>query len=217
MNSKDLHKLSLKELEEIFKKLFQDYPSVDLLHEAYVFAKSKHGKQLRKVSHHLYIIHPLRMCIRLFVEFKIRDDNLLIATLFHDLVEDTEVSVSDLKELYGRNVASIVETLTRYRDENEDLKTKYLSKISEVSRFLKSDHNTRLIKVLDMLDNMHSWQSIKTNDELYKKLPRWLAQIEKINIPLAKTVNNGLVDEMLEIKNTILKRGIKPTYKDFVL
>ena len=82
----------------------------DALNRAYVYAMKKHGAQLR-TSGDPYYSHPIEVA-GILTKFKL-DATSIIAGLLHDTVEDTDATVEEIKELFGPQVAQIVDGLTK--------------------------------------------------------------------------------------------------------
>ena len=82
----------------------------DALNRAYVFAMKKHGGQLR-TSGDPYYSHPIEVA-GILTKFKL-DSASIIAGLLHDTVEDTDTTVEEVRELFGDQVASLVDGLTK--------------------------------------------------------------------------------------------------------
>ena len=79
--------------------------------DAYEFAAEAHAGQQRKGDGSPYIAHPVTVA-RLLHEEGVADDELLAATFLHDVVEDTEHSLDEIRERFGSGVAGIVEAMT---------------------------------------------------------------------------------------------------------
>lgn len=77
-------------------KAYQPDASEDELNKAYVYAVMKHGQQLRH-SGDPYFAHPVSVA-GLLTDLKL-DQSTIIAGLLHDVVEDTDVSTDDIREL----------------------------------------------------------------------------------------------------------------------
>ena len=77
--------------------------------KAYNFAEKMHSGHVDKAGNDYFAVHILGVASGLCV----CDENTYIAALLHDVVEDTEASVSDVLRLFGGKVASIVAILTR--------------------------------------------------------------------------------------------------------
>ncbi|MBU0997386.1 MAG: bifunctional (p)ppGpp synthetase/guanosine-3',5'-bis(diphosphate) 3'-pyrophosphohydrolase [Firmicutes bacterium] len=83
---------------------------LDFIRRAFDFAYLKHEGQLRK-SGDQYITHPVQVAITL-AEYRV-DPNTIVAGLLHDILEDTETDYEEVKNLFGEEVADIVEGLTK--------------------------------------------------------------------------------------------------------
>ena len=111
------------------------------------FAVVKYGDLKRKSGDIHYFIHPLRITLILraagFNEFD--HENMMIAALFHDLVEDTDTSLNEIEKIFGRKVASIVNELSiPITTEKLD----YLKNLKNAS------NEAKIIKLADRLDNL---------------------------------------------------------------
>jgi (p)ppGpp synthase/HD superfamily hydrolase len=82
-----------------------------LARDAYEFAAAAHAGQTRKGGDAPYIAHPVAVA-RLLVDERVADDELLAATFLHDVVEDTEYPLEEIRERFGQGVAELVEVMT---------------------------------------------------------------------------------------------------------
>jgi (p)ppGpp synthase/HD superfamily hydrolase len=82
-----------------------------LAREAYEFAAEAHTGQLRKGGDSPYIVHPVEAA-RLLEAEGVADDELLAAAFLHDVVEDTDHSIEEIRERFGPAVGGLVEALT---------------------------------------------------------------------------------------------------------
>jgi GTP pyrophosphokinase len=103
--------------------------------DALVFAAQVHALQTRKGSDTPYISHLIGVA-SIVLEYG-ADEDTAIAALLHDVVEDQDVTLDDIRGLFGERVASIVEEVTE-TDENpkppwKERKDKYIAHISEAS------------------------------------------------------------------------------------
>jgi guanosine-3',5'-bis(diphosphate) 3'-pyrophosphohydrolase len=143
-------------LEDVVRALVAYHPTADtdLIKNAYVYAAGKHKGQRRK-SGEEYIIHPLHVA-RIVCDLKL-DEKAVAAALLHDTVEDTDARHEELVELFGQQVADIVQGVTN------------LSKMSFSSREERQAENFRkmllamakdirviLVKLADRLHNMRT-------------------------------------------------------------
>ncbi|NPA32461.1 MAG: bifunctional (p)ppGpp synthetase/guanosine-3',5'-bis(diphosphate) 3'-pyrophosphohydrolase [Aquificae bacterium] len=117
--------------------------------KAYEFAKERHGEQKRKTGEP-YIVHPLN--VALILARLGMDTETVIAGLLHDTLEDTRTTREELKELFGENVALLVEGVTKIG------KIKYKSEQAENYRKLilatAKDPRVIILKLADRLDNL---------------------------------------------------------------
>ena len=111
------------------------------------FALIKYGDLRRKSGDIHYFIHPLRITLILraagFSEFE--NENMMIAALFHDLVEDTDISLSEIENKFGRNVSSIVSEVTIPIKTEKEI---YLENLKNASV------EAKIIKLADRIDNL---------------------------------------------------------------
>src|SRR5687768_141079 len=80
----------------------------DLLNRAYVYAMKAHGTQTR-ASGDPYFSHPLEVAA-ILTDLKL-DDATIIAALLHDVIEDTSATNHEIEELFGSDIAGLVEGL----------------------------------------------------------------------------------------------------------
>ncbi|MFX0038340.1 MAG: HD domain-containing protein [Promethearchaeota archaeon] len=94
-----------------------------------------------------YVIHPIRITLILraygFNEFD--NEDLMIATLLHDLLEDTNLTIKEIENKFGKKVASIV---------NESTKPQELKKDYWLENFKNYSKEAKIIKIADRIDNL---------------------------------------------------------------
>lgn len=129
--------------------IFDDVP---LEERALVFATIAHGRQLRKYTGDPYILHPISVAG--LVRTVPHSGEMVAAAYLHDVVEDTNVEISEIELVFGPTVAELVSWLTdvsRPEDGNRD-----------VRKALDRDHTARApaqaktIKLADLIDNTSS-------------------------------------------------------------
>jgi len=112
---------------------------MNILAKAIMFASEKHVDQLDKGSR-AYILHPLRMMMRL----RTNDDELMAIAVLHDVVEDCKVSFDDLRHLgMTKRVIDGVKSLTRQNGETYE---QFIDRVS-------LNHDAMLVKREDLRDN----------------------------------------------------------------
>ncbi|MDQ3110992.1 MAG: HD domain-containing protein [Bacteroidota bacterium] len=80
--------------------------------DAILFAATNHAGQFRKDGVTPYINHPIEVMHFLAFTADISDEEILMAAVLHDVVEDTSVTVEEIAQRFGQNVADIVLELT---------------------------------------------------------------------------------------------------------
>ncbi|BCD62110.1 GTP diphosphokinase / guanosine-3',5'-bis(diphosphate) 3'-diphosphatase [Nitratiruptor sp. YY08-26] len=151
---------NIKSVEEAQKLLFGLYPPTKKVQKALQFAKDAHEGQYRK-SGEPYIIHPI--LVAAITAFITNDETMIISALLHDVVEDTPHSIEEIEDLFGKDVASLVEGLTKIvaiRSEelipshsNEKLITSALSFRKMLIASIE-DVRVLIVKLCDRLHNM---------------------------------------------------------------
>lgn len=120
------------------------------LNRAISFATIAHRRQKRKGSKLPYIIHPYSMA--LYLQSKGCKQEVIIAALFHDILEDTIVGEKKIKEQFGAEVLAIVKACT----ENKILSWQK----RKLESFEKYEHASEEILLVSMTDKMHNMFSI---------------------------------------------------------
>jgi guanosine-3',5'-bis(diphosphate) 3'-pyrophosphohydrolase len=118
--------------------------------DALQFAAHKHRDQRRKdMEASPYINHPIALANILWVEGGVHDPAVIKAALLHDTIEDTETTPEELKERFGRKVASIVDEVT---DDKSLLKAE--RKRLQVEHAPHISREAKLVKLADKISNL---------------------------------------------------------------
>ncbi len=89
---------------------FDDLRAPHIINKALQFASSAHSGQVRKYSGEPYINHPI--AVAKIVGSIPHDTNMIAAALLHDVVEDCGVSLRQIEQQFGTDIATLVENLT---------------------------------------------------------------------------------------------------------
>jgi GTP diphosphokinase / guanosine-3',5'-bis(diphosphate) 3'-diphosphatase len=170
-----------------------------LLNRAYVYAMKAHGSQTR-ASGDPFISHPLEVAA-ILADLKL-DDATIVAALLHDVVEDTEATHQEIEELFGREIAVLVEGLTKIR--RLDLVTKEAAQAENLRKLLLAmakDIRVLLIKLADRLHNMRTLQFMKPD-----KRQRTAQETLELYAPLAgrmgmQNMRDELEDSAFKVLN----------------
>lgn len=141
----------------------------ELILKAIQFCIDAHNGQLRK-SGEPYAVHPL--LVASIVAFLSSNESMIIASLLHDVIEDTQHSEEELKELFGSEVTRLVRGLTKItaiREDNLTRASKNLTKSALTFRNMLlasiEDVGVLVIKLCDRLHNMLTLQSLREDKQ----------------------------------------------------
>ena len=142
----------------------QHRKKVELITKAFNFARQAH-KGVRRHSGEPYIMHPLAVARIVCKEIGLGSTSIC-AALLHDVVEDTDYTVDDIKNLFGDKIAGIVDGLTKisggvfgaHASEQAENFKKLLLTMSEDIRVI-------LIKIADRLHNMRTLEFMQVNKQ----------------------------------------------------
>lgn len=116
-----------------------------------------HRDQVRKASNIPYIEHP--MAVALILDRSGFDEEVVIAGLLHDLVEDTDVSLDEIRESFGDRVAAIVAACSEEKVDSEGRKRPWPDrKRDHVEAVARSSDDARAVVLADKLHNLISLQ-----------------------------------------------------------
>jgi RelA/SpoT family (p)ppGpp synthetase len=141
---------------ELVERVRRYNPETDeaLLDRAYVYAMKAHGEQTR-ASGDPYFSHPLEVAA-ILTDLKL-DDATIVAALLHDTIEDTETTRAEIDSLFGHEIGTLVEGLTKLK--KLDLVTKEAKQAENLRKLLLAiadDVRVLLVKLADRLHNMRT-------------------------------------------------------------
>lgn len=139
----------------------------DRFERALEFAMRAHRGQVRKGSSVPYIVHPIETA--LIAMTLTRDQDIIIASLFHDVIEDTRYSAKDIEDRFGSRIAHLVqmesENKRRGQDASETWKVRKQEFIDGLDNKSKDE---KIIALADKLSNMRATrQGYLKNDEKF--------------------------------------------------
>lgn len=138
------------------------YEDVDT-RRALVVAAAAHEGQVRKYTGEAYITHPMAVAETL-LEYGIEDPEMHAAALLHDVVEDTEMTIEDVRAEFGVRVSILVNGLTKLELPGVNRAKR---KEIEALRLAKVGVGVQTIKYADLLHNM---KSIVVHDPKFAKV-----------------------------------------------
>ncbi len=131
---------------------------------AFTLALEAH-KDMRRKSGELFIFHPLSVA-EICVEEIGLGTTSIIAALIHDVVEDTDIELSDIERMFGKKITKIVDGLTKIRGVFEYGTSAQAENFRKMLFTLSEDVRVILIKLADRLHNMRTLDSMPRNKQL---------------------------------------------------
>lgn len=130
---------------------------LDMIRLAYDFAASAHAGQLRK-SGEPYIVHPLSAA-QLLADMHI-DPTIVIATLLHDVPEDTAVTIKEVEKNFGGEIASLVGGITKLGKLKYRGVERYIENLRKMFVAMAEDVRVVIIKFADRINNLETLSSL---------------------------------------------------------
>lgn len=149
--------------EALFERLSArfDEEEITLLRKAYALARTAHEGQFRKGGEP-YIMHPVAVATIIAEDFMM-DANSVAAGFLHDVVEDTDTTIDDIRREFGDDVAFLVQVVTKPKSHapgQADL-AKQENNFRQLLDSMRRDIRAVLIKLADRLHNMRSLGSMQ--------------------------------------------------------
>ncbi len=164
----------------------------DGLNRAYVFAVKMHGSQKRE-SGDPFFSHPIEVA-GILTEYKL-DYATIVTALLHDTVEDTPASYQDIEKLFGKEVADLVEGVTKLsKIQTQSEHSRQAENFRKLVLAMSEDIRVLLIKLADRLHNMRTLQFCKKEE----KRIRIARETLDIYAPLAERLGMNKIKDELE-------------------
>lgn len=210
--TQDFIETEKKELARQYKKLlrisYQTLSKEDkvMIRKAFEVAVDAHKNQRRK-SGEAYIFHPLAVAQIVASEIGL-DATSIASALLHDVVEDTEVTLADIEQMFGETVARIVDGLTKIsslkKDRDVSLQAENFRKMLLT---INDDPRVIIIKIADRLHNMQTMDAMRPD-----KQAKIASETLYIYAPLAHRM--GLYNIKTELEDLSLKYTEPDVYND---
>ncbi len=203
-----------KEIANRYKNMLQDtYLTLSrddkaLIRKAFDIALDAHKNQRRKTEEP-YIYHPIAVAKIVANEIGL-GANSIAAALLHDVVEDTDYTIVDIEQLFGKTIAKIVNGLTKIsRLKKEQDASIQAENFRKMLLTLNDDVRVILIKIADRLHNMQTLDSMRVEKQV-----KTASETLYIYAPLAHRL--GLYNIKTELENLGLKYTEPNVYKDLL-
>src|SRR5467141_1817670 len=150
-------------LNDILERVntYRPEADLDLIKKAYVYSAKVHQGQVRK-SGEPYLIHPLEVA-GLLAELKL-DEASIVAGLLHDTIEDTLATPAEIRELFGDEVLSLVEGVTKlgtFQHGPTSQEEKQAENFRKMLVAMAKDIRVILVKLADRTHNMRTLEHMK--------------------------------------------------------
>ena len=170
INNKEREIADDKMITEAFERLLKTYvdsphrKKVDIITKAFNFARQAH-KGVRRLSGEPYIMHPIAVAQIACEEMGLGSTSIC-AALLHDVVEDTDYTVEDIRNIFGAKIAMIVDGLTKISGGIfGDKASAQAENFKKLLLTMSDDIRVILIKICDRLHNMRTLQSQAPNKQ----------------------------------------------------
>lgn len=164
---------------------------LSMIKDAFEFARVAHATQKRKTGEP-YILHPIAVAT-IAAEELMLDTNPVIAAFLHDVVEDTEYTIEDIRERYGDDVAFLVKVVTKQK-KDKYIESKQIDNYRQILDSVQYDIRALLVKLADRLHNMRTLSSMRADKQM-----KIAGETDYFYAPLANRL--GLYDVKTELEN----------------
>lgn len=177
----------------------------ELLRTAFEMAANAH-KTMRRKSGEPYIFHPIAVAMICVDEIGLGVRSTICA-LLHDTVEDTDITLEDVKSEFGNEIAKIVDGLTKISSVMDTNSSQQAENFKKILLTLTDDPRVILIKLADRLHNMRTLDSMKIEKQL-----KISSETIWVYAPLAHRM--GLYIIKTELEDLSMKYLEADTYKE---
>ena len=186
------HTLTIMKINQITNKVKEYNPRADteLIQLAFDYAKEAHEEHKRK-SGEDYIQHPLETAY--FLAKLKMDDTTIAAALLHDVPEDTEKTLEEVQKNFGKEIASLVEGITKLGKVKYRGMERYIENLRKMFVAMAADCRVILIKFADRIHNLKTLEFLPED-----KRKRIALETIEIYAPIANRLGMGEIKGQLE-------------------
>ena len=204
------------ELLEKIKKVHHNESEIALINKAFEVAKKQHGNQ-KRVSGEPYIIHPIAVAdilVNLGMDYQ-----SLVAALLHDVVEDTDYTLDELKSEFGGEIAVLVDGVTKLGhlqfSEKESREEQQAENIRKMLLAMSKDIRVIVVKLADRLHNMRTLEYVapqKQRDKALETLEIFAPISHRLGI---RSIKEELEDRAIRFLDPVAYAGIEEQLRNF--
>ncbi|MFA6511612.1 MAG: RelA/SpoT family protein [Patescibacteria group bacterium] len=182
----------MAETDKLLKLVAAYNPQANMqrIQRAYDFAKKAHGEE-KRLSGELYSTHPLAVAEKL-AEIRL-DEDTIVAALLHDVREDTDVQLQEIETKFGKDVAFLVEGVTKLGKLKYRGLTRYVESLRKMFIAMAQDIRVIIIKFADRTHNLETLQYLPKN-----KQQRVARESLEIYAPIASRLGMGAMKGDIE-------------------
>ncbi len=209
---------TFSELKAAIKKTGKAY-DMEKISKAYKMAEEAHGDQMR-LSGESYISHPLAVAA-IALELGM-DTDTLVAALLHDVVEDTVLTTQQVQNVFGNDVAQIVDGVTKLGlIKFSSVEERQAENLRKMLMAMSKDVRVMIVKLCDRVHNMrtaHAWAEQKQRDKALETMEVYAPIAHRLGM---SNLKEELEDNSLryldpiaynEIQNSLEKSGGAQTF-----
>jgi (p)ppGpp synthase/HD superfamily hydrolase len=170
--------------------------------QAFRYAALKHRQQTLADGVTPYFVHVVRVCWILRDLFQIKDTATIVASILHDVVEDTNTSLEEIDELFGKTIAQYVDLLTkdptlpkRQRDRDYD------------EKLLNAPETVQIAKLADLYDNLSRRIGTTRLPSTIKNARRLVAKFEPLFTSRRGRAAVGRIQQLISAIESTELRG----------
>jgi len=189
----DYDKIIEEKVLRVFSEMDKRVSTEDMvrIQEAYELAREAHAEQKRKTGEP-YIIHPIAVATIVAEELKL-GANPVIAAFLHDVVEDTDYTMDDIRQRFGDDVAFLVSVVTKKSTGKYEI-SKQVDNYKQMLNSIHYDIRALLVKLADRLHNMRTLSSMRPDKQM-----KIAGETDFFYAPLANRL--GLYNVKIELEN----------------
>lgn len=190
---KNYNMMILEKAQVVFMEMEKRVSAEDMarIHAAFELAREAHSEQKRK-SGEPYIIHPIAVATIVAIELKL-GANPVIAAFLHDVVEDTDYTIDDIRQRFGDDVAFLVSVVTKKSTGIYEI-SKQVDNYKQMLNSIHYDIRALLVKLADRLHNMRTLNSMRPDKQM-----KIAGETDFFYAPLANRL--GLYNVKIELEN----------------
>lgn len=186
-------KINRRDLDTLIDTIASKNPDadIDIITRAYEKAQLAHREQYR-LSGEPFIIHPLEVAI-ILANLNL-DTDTISAALLHDVVEDTSITINDLKSEFNEEVALLVDGVTKISSLKK--KSKHIEQAQNLRKMLMATIKDVRVILIKLADKLHNMRTIMFQPEGKKQ--RIAREVLDIYAPLAGRLGISTIRSELE-------------------